>query len=298
MGRRRRDRPGRRGRRAHRRGPDLPAVTAGRGRGRDPRGRGRRVLRRPGACRRAGLRRRRHRHGHPVPAHERQPGRGRGETALPRQVPHGHGRHHPRRRGAAPGPAHAVHRQTRTLRPDRRTGAGRAQRQRVPAADRRDLGLDAARRARDPARPGPVLGPAPAGGEHPDAAAGGHGRGAAGSRRDVSRPGGGADRRPALLRRADRPDHGRGPQHPHPDRYLRGLPRSAGTRAGATRPPLPHFGEGVRAVRGSSRWPGRRPRTWSAGRSGRRCAPVRTTTWSSAGFRSHRAGDPGRSRRR
>ncbi len=84
MGRRRGDRAGRRGRRAHRQRADDAAAPAGRRRGRHPGDRGRWLLRRPRPGRRAGLRRGRHRDGHPLPADLRQRGaRGR-QAALPR----------------------------------------------------------------------------------------------------------------------------------------------------------------------------------------------------------------------
>ena len=54
----------------------------------------------------------------------------------------------------------------------------------------------------------------------------------------------------------------------------------------------------LRAARGSSRWPGRRPRTWSAGRSGCRCRACGAPAWSSAARRRRRAGGRARWRRR
>ena len=117
LGHRRRDRNGRRGRRAHRLGTDEPADPPGRRRGRHPGDRGGWFLRRPGPGRRAGLRGRRDRDGHPVPADQRQPGGRRGQAGLPGQRRHRHGRHHPGRRGAAPGAADAA---------GRAAGGGRA----------------------------------------------------------------------------------------------------------------------------------------------------------------------------
>ena len=55
---------------------------------------------------------------------------------------------------------------------------------------------------------------------------------------------------------------------------------------------------GLRAARGWWRWPGRRPRTWSAARSGCRCRACGAAASSSAARRSRRAGGRARSRRR
>ena len=82
VGRRRGDRAGRRRRRPHRFGRDHAAAAASGRRGRHPRDRRGRVLRRTRSRRRTRLRRGRDRDGHPLPAHPRQHGAGIGEAAT------------------------------------------------------------------------------------------------------------------------------------------------------------------------------------------------------------------------
>ena len=92
VGRRRGDRPGRRGRRPHRHGADLAAAAAGRRRRRHPGARRRRLLRRSRPRRRARVRRGRRRDGHALPAHHGEHRARRGQGGLPRDAGHRHGR--------------------------------------------------------------------------------------------------------------------------------------------------------------------------------------------------------------
>ena len=109
VGRRRRHRPGGRGRRPHRQRADHPPVAPGRRRGRRPRPcpRGRRLFQRPRPGRRPVLRRGRRGHGHPVPALSREPRARRREGAVPGHARHRHHRHDQGRRRT---PARRAHR--------------------------------------------------------------------------------------------------------------------------------------------------------------------------------------------
>src|SRR6185437_1006764 len=90
-----------------------------------------------------------------------------------------------------------------------RRGAFGAERVRLPPRLRPDLARADPRGPGDAPRQRADLGPGADGGEHPGAAAGGDGGRTPRGRPHAGRPGGRADRRPAVLRGARRPDHDR-----------------------------------------------------------------------------------------
>ena len=132
VGRRRRDRAGRRGRRPHRvRRHDLAAPPSGR-RGRHPGDRGGWVLRRPGSRRRARVRRVRYRDGNAIPPDKREHRARFGEAVLPRAHRCRHGRDDTNRRCPPPRAAHRLRRRARSDKLDHVVAARAAQRSRVP----------------------------------------------------------------------------------------------------------------------------------------------------------------------
>ena len=98
----------------------------------------------------------------------------------------------------------------------RGVGAVGAQRRGVPGGVRDGVAGDAAAGSRHAARQRAELGSGADGGEHAGAAPRGHGGRPDRPRADVIRAGDRADRRPAVVRGADRVDHGRGRRHAGP----------------------------------------------------------------------------------
>ncbi len=233
MGRRRGDRPGRRGRRPYRHRADHLADPFGCRRSRRPGGghRRRRVLRRarPGGS--PLVRRLRDRHGHPVPPLAGEPRARRGQAGLPGHPGDRHHRVQDDRRGTPTGDPYGIGRSPRAcgLGPEPSPGPG--QRLRLPAGDQ-----DLDRRAPE-GRSGheggerALLDPGDHGGQCTHDDQGRPCRWAHRRGRAAHRPGSGDDRGAADGVRPDRPDRGRGDGGP---RRIRGLGKNRASGRGTS----------------------------------------------------------------
>ena len=114
-------------------------------------------------------------------------------------------------------------------------GAVGAERRGVPGAVRDGVAGDAAAGPGHAAGQRAELGPGADGGEHAGAAPRGHGGRPDRPRADVIRAGGRADRRPAVVRGADRGDHGRGRRAPWTGWLRRGRRETRPVRAKCVR---------------------------------------------------------------